>query len=280
METVRGKRLAAFLFFLTCLTTTGAGALLAGRDPLSSLGGFASGFSYSIPLMLILSAHEAGHYFVARRYGVVSPLPWFIPAPTLIGTFGAVIRLPRLPGSRLALFDIALAGPLAGLIPSIVALAVGIRLSTSLPGESPPGSGLEIGESLLFRFLEWTFSTGPTGHSTLLLSPVGFAGWVGLLVTALNLMPVGQLDGGHLAWALLGSRARGLLWGIFPLLLYLGLRGWKGWWIWAALLLLMGISHPEISGEGDRLPVSRIVWGIAALVIEVLVFVPVPLKFA
>ena len=280
METVRGKILASFLFFFTCLTTTGAGALLAGKDPLSSLGGLASGIPYSFTLMLILSAHEAGHYLVARRYGVASPLPWFIPAPTLIGTFGAVIRLPRLPGSRLALFDIALAGPMAGLFPSIVALAVGIHLSTSLPGGSHPGTGLEIGESLLFRFLEWIFSTGSTGDSTLLLSPVGFAGWVGLLVTALNLMPVGQLDGGHLAWALLGARARGLLWGIFPLLLYLGFRGWKGWWIWAALLLLMGVSHPELSGEGGRLPVSRIVWGVAALVIEILVFVPVPLRFA
>jgi membrane-associated protease RseP (regulator of RpoE activity) len=279
VETFRGKLLALSLFLLTCLTTTGAGALLAGHDPLSSLAGFTSGIPYSFTLMLVLTAHEAGHYFVARRYGVASPLPWFIPAPTLIGTFGAVIRLPRLPGSRIALFDIALAGPLAGLVPSVVALAVGIRLSTSLPGGSPPASGMEIGESLLFRLLEWVFSTGTSEHSTLLLSPVGFAGWVGLLVTALNLMPVGQLDGGHLAWALLGVRARRLLWVVFPMLLYLGYRGWKGWWIWAVLLLLMGVSHPELSVDAGRLPFSRIAWGVAALVIEILVFVPDPLRF-
>ncbi|MCL4485865.1 MAG: site-2 protease family protein [Nitrospirae bacterium] len=279
MVTLRGKILAAFLFFLTCLTTTGAGAILAGQDPLTSLSGFLSGLPYSFTLMLILSAHEAGHYFVSRRYGVTSPLPWFIPAPTLIGTFGAVIRLPRLPGSRLALFDIALAGPIAGLIPSVIALAVGIRLSSILPGGAPPASGMEIGESLMFRFLAWAFSTGTSGDSTLLLSPVGFAGWVGLLVTALNLMPVGQLDGGHLAWALLGRKARRILWGIFPLLLTLGYRGWRGWWIWAGLLLLMGVSHPELPDGETRLPPSRVVWGGIALLIEVLVFVPDPLRF-
>lgn len=279
MATLRGKILSAVLFILTCLTTTGAGAILSGKDPLDSLSAFLSGVPYSFTLMLILSAHEAGHYFVAKRYGVSSPLPWFIPAPTLIGTFGAVIRLPRLPGSRLALFDIALAGPIAGLVPSVIALAIGIRLSSTLPGGAPPSSGMEIGESLLFRLLAWIFSSGSTGGSTLLLSPVGFAGWVGLLVTALNLMPVGQLDGGHLAWALLGRKSRRLLWGIFPLLLFLGFRGWRGWWIWAGLLLLMGVSHPELADAETRLPFSRIVWGAIALVIEILVFVPDPLRF-
>ena len=279
MATLRGKILSAVLFILTCLTTTGAGAILSGKDPLDSLSAFLSGVPYSFTLMLILSAHEAGHYFVAKRYGVSSPLPWFIPAPTLIGTFGAVIRLPRLPGSRLALFDIALAGPIAGLVPSVIALAIGIRLSSTLPGGAPPSSGMEIGESLLFRLLAWIFSSGSTGGSTLLLSPVGFAGWVGLLVTALNLMPVGQLDGGHLAWALLGRKSRRLLWGIFPLLLFLGFRGWRGWWIWAGLLLLMGVSHPELADPETRLPFSRIVWGAIALVIEILVFVPDPLRF-
>ncbi len=279
MATLRGEILSAVLFILTCLTTTGAGAILSGKDPLDSLSAFLSGVPYSFTLMLILSAHEAGHYFVAKRYGVSSPLPWFIPAPTLIGTFGAVIRLPRLPGSRLALFDIALAGPIAGLVPSVIALAIGIRLSSTLPGGAPPSSGMEIGESLLFRLLAWIFSSGSTGGSTLLLSPVGFAGWVGLLVTALNLMPVGQLDGGHLAWALLGRKSRRLLWGIFPLLLFLGFRGWRGWWIWAGLLLLMGVSHPELADAETRLPFSRIVWGAIALVIEILVFVPDPLRF-
>ncbi len=279
MATLRGKILSAVLFILTCLTTTGAGAILSGKDPLDSLSAFLSGIPYSFTLMLILSAHEAGHYFVAKGYGVSSPLPWFIPAPTLIGTFGAVIRLPRLPGSRLALFDIALAGPIAGLVPSVIALAIGIRLSSTLPGGAPPSSGMEIGESLLFRLLAWIFSSGSTGGSTLLLSPVGFAGWVGLLVTALNLMPVGQLDGGHLAWALLGRKSRRLLWGIFPLLLFLGFRGWRGWWIWAGLLLLMGVSHPELADAETRLPSSRIVWGAIALVIEILVFVPDPLRF-
>lgn len=280
METPRGKALAGVLFLVTCLTTTGAGALLAGHDPLASMGDFLTGIPYSFALMLILTAHESGHYFVSRRYGVASPLPWFIPAPTLIGTFGAVIRLRRLPGSRVALFDIALAGPLAGLIPSVISLAIGIRMSPTLPAGVPPTSGLEIGESILFHFMSHLLSPDAHGNATLLLSPVGFAGWVGLLVTALNLIPVGQLDGGHLAWALLGDKSRNILWVVFPLLVYLGWRGWKGWWIWAVLLLIMGVTHPTLDSRDESIPPSRVAWGIIAVIIEVLVFVPDPLRLA
>jgi membrane-associated protease RseP (regulator of RpoE activity) len=277
----REKRFPLLLYLLTCLTTTGAGAVLSGNNPLTSLAGFLSGLPYSVALMMILTAHEAGHYLVARRYGVDSPLPWFIPAPTLVGTFGAVIRLPRFPGRKVVLFDIALAGPMAGLVPAVLALAVGIHLSGTIPGTSHPSSGLEIGDSLLFKALTTLLSPHHAGEETLLLSPVGFAGWVGLLVTSLNLIPVGQLDGGHLFYALFGqkifNRAR---WGIFPFLVFLGLEGWKGWWIWALLLVVMGSGHPPVQDGEEPLPRSRVYFGWAAILIEVLIFVPVPLRIA
>lgn len=230
--------------------------------------------------MLILTAHEAGHYLIARRYSIESPLPWFIPAPTLVGTFGAVIRLPRLPARKVVLFDIALAGPLAGLVPSIIALAVGIHLSGTLPGSIHPSSGFEIGNSLLLKFMTGILSPDHSGGATLVLSPIGFAGWVGLLVTSLNLIPVGQLDGGHLFYTLFGENVfKKIRWGVFPLLIFLGWTGWKGWWIWAALLFLMGPSHPPVVDGLDPLPRSRVFLGWMTILIEVLIFVPVPLRF-
>lgn len=279
MVPFREKKLPLLLYILTCLTTTGAGALLSGHNPFSSIEEFLSGLPYAFSLMLILTAHEAGHFLVARRYGVDSPLPWFIPAPTLVGTFGAVIRLPRLPGRKVVLFDIALAGPMAGLVPSIIALAIGIHLSGSLSGPVTPSSGLEIGDSLLFKLMTSILIPPHSGEATLILSPVGFAGWVGLLVTSLNLIPVGQLDGGHLFYALFGARVfRIIRWGIFPLLLVLGWVGWKGWWVWALLLFVMGPQHPPVADHEERLPRSRIAWGWAAILIEILIFVPVPLR--
>lgn len=280
-RSLREKILAAILFFLTALSTTFAGALLAGVDPLATPGGFFKGLPYSLTLLLILSAHEAGHFLMARRYGVNSPLPWFIPAPTLVGTFGALIRLPRLPGSRVALFDIALAGPVAGLVPSILALIVGIRISSVMGGSPGDGKGLILGESLLFKGIEALFGGENGPGQTLLLSPVGFAGWVGLLVTALNLLPVGQLDGGHISYALFGSRARFVSWGLVLAMGILGFLGWRGWWIFGGLVLLFGPVHPDlenVDGEREDLPLSRRVWGVVAALILVLVFVPDPLR--
>ena len=277
----REKFLAGILFSLTALSTTFAGALLAGVDPLATPGGFFTGLPYSLTLLLILSAHEAGHFLMARHYGVNSPLPWFIPAPTLVGTFGALIRLPRLPGSRVALFDIALAGPVAGLVPSILALIVGIRISSVMGGSPGDGKGLILGESLLFKGMEALFGGENGPGQTLLLSPVGFAGWVGLLVTALNLLPVGQLDGGHISYALFGRKARFVSWGLVLAMGILGFLGWRGWWIFGGLVLLFGPVHPDLGeahGEREDLPLSRKVWGGVAALILVLVFVPDPLR--
>ncbi len=280
-RSLREKIVAAILFFLTALSTTFAGALLAGVDPLATPGGFFKGLPYSLTLLLILSAHEAGHFLMARRYGVNSPLPWFIPAPTLVGTFGALIRLPRLPGSRVALFDIALAGPVAGLVPSILALIVGIRISSVMGGSPGDGKGLILGESLLFKGIEALFGGENGPGQTLFLSPVGFAGWVGLLVTALNMLPVGQLDGGHISYALFGRRARFVSWGLVLAMGILGFLGWRGWWIFGGLVLLFGPVHPDLAdvdGEREDLPLSRRVWGGVAALILVLVFVPDPLR--
>ena len=278
---LREKVLSSVLFFLTVLSTTFAGALLAGKDPLASSEDFWSGLPYSLTLLFILSAHEAGHFFMARHHGVDSPLPWFIPAPTLVGTFGALIRLPRLPGSRLALFDIALAGPVAGLVPSIVALAAGIEMSSVVGVDPGGGKGMALGEPLLFKGIEGIFGVENAPGQTLLLSPVGFAGWVGLLVTALNLLPVAQLDGGHISYALFGKRARFVSWALILAMGALGAWGWKGWWIFGGLILLLGPVHPdpqESAESEEDLPLSRKIWGVLAAIILCLVFVPDPLR--
>lgn len=275
----RDRGLPVLFYLATCLTTTGAGAALSGHEPFGSVSAFLTGLPFSLSLMGILTAHEAGHYYVARKYGVVTSLPWFIPAPTLIGTFGAIIRLPRFSSRKIVLFDIALAGPIAGLIPSLFALAVGIHLSGTLPASAPLASGLELGDSLLFKLMTRCFSPDPSGAGTLLLSPVGFAGWVGLLVTSLNLIPAGQLDGGHLFYALLGKKIFGMLkWVIPPLLFLLGYFGWKGWWVWTILLVLMGGSHPSVEDESETLPLSRKWMGLGVFLLELVIFVPFPLR--
>ncbi len=277
----RPKRsiLPAVLYGLTWVTTTAAGAMLAGKNPLDFPGGFVSGFPFSFTLMSILTLHEAGHYLVARRYGVPTSWPYFIPAPTLIGTFGAIIRTPPSPTSANTLFDIASAGPIAGLIPSVVALILGVHGSTVVQTLPPAGGGqLELGESLLFKAIGFLFGPGAP-HGELVLSPVAFAGWMGLLITSLNLIPAGQLDGGHVFYASLGEKThRSIRPVILSVLLILGWEEWRGWIVWAILLLLMGPGHPPVLPEEAELSPGRKKLGWLLLAIEVLIFVPSPMK--
>ena len=203
------------LFLLTLLTTTMAGADAAGAPvtyalPLhANLLNLTNGLSFSIPLMLILLAHEMGHYSFARRYGVDTTLPYFIPAPFpslfFIGTFGAFIRMRSPRARRRAMFDIGAAGPWAGFIVAMIAIVIGLHLSTVSPLDNSAG-GLQLGNSLIF----WTISRAVLGVNpnsvNVDLHPIAFAGWLGLFVTALNLLPIGQLDGGHVIYSLLGGR--------------------------------------------------------------------------
>lgn len=229
---------------------------------------------YTASLLTILVAHELGHYLVARFYGVAVSLPYFIPMPfSLLGTLGAVINMKAPPTNRRQLLHIAVAGPLAGFILAVPILLWGLSISPV----KPVGPGLLEGNSLLYaamkilvfgRFL-------PDGRFDVYLSPMAFAGWTGLLVTAFNLLPVGTLDGGHIIYALFGERAQMLMWPIVGVLLLLGLR-WSGWWLWAVLIMLFGRYHAtpldDITGLDDA---SRIV-GVVTLALLILTFVPVP----
>ena len=205
-------RVHVVLFLLTLLTTTMAGADMAGAyvslaHPFATFGNLAAGLSFSIPLMMILFAHEMGHYLVARRNNVdVSP-PYFIPAPLpsvfFIGTFGAFIRMRSPARTRRVMFDIGAAGPWAGAVLAVLAVAIGLKLS-DVSALDTSGGGLQLGNSILFWALSYAMLGVDPNSVNVNLHPVAFAGWIGLLVTTLNLLPVGQLDGGHVVYALFG----------------------------------------------------------------------------
>lgn len=276
----RGPALHVALFVTTFFTAAAASAIGQGADLLGDIWSVRIGFPYAITLMSILVAHEFGHYAMARAHRVDATLPYFIPAPPIffIGTFGAFIRMREIPPDRRALFDIGAAGPWGGFIVAVPAMIFGLQLSEIIPTPESEMSGLFLGDSPLMRALQsWVLDVDPN-EMTVNLHPVAMAAWVGFLVTALNLMPVGQLDGGHVVYALLGEVwhrwiSRGTVVG----LLILGLGGWPGWIFWVALLALIGLRHPRT--EDVRMPLDRGRVLLAALtaVIFALVFVPEPI---
>jgi membrane-associated protease RseP (regulator of RpoE activity) len=176
--------------------------------------------------------------------------------------------------SRKALFDIGVAGPIAGFAVAVVALVIGLRLSTVVLDQGR--FGLRLGEPLLLQFISWlVIGPLPQGYDVV-LHPIGFAAWFGLFVTSLNLIPIGQLDGGHVAYALWGERQRSVALAILPILLVLGFVGWPGWFIWAAMAGIWGVAHPPVQDPGTVLGRTRIWVGRATLAIFVLTFAPVP----
>ena len=240
------------------------------------------GGMYSSTLLTILLAHEMGHYVLGRIHKVDVSLPYFIPAPPLVsfGTFGAFIRLREPVTDRRALMDIGAAGPLAGLVLAIPAIALGLSLSEVRPLE--PG-GLYEGNSLLYLGLKWAVLGDIPPGSDVFLHPIAFAGWVGLLVTALNLFPVGQLDGGHIMYALLGERSAGVNRAVFGSLLGLGIglflfKGQATWAVWIVLLLLIGIEHPPMSDMAVPLDRARRWIGWLCVAVFIVTFTPIPLS--
>ncbi len=284
--------LHALLFLVTLLTTTNAGIGLAQsfqqNRPFDFDFGFdryvtmwhdpsllLQGLPFSLTLLSILMAHEFGHYLAARFYRVDATLPFFIPAPTLIGTMGAVIRIRSAILSKRILFDIGIAGPLAGFALLIWPLAVGVSMSKVQPGIGTHGD-LVFGTPLILRLFEMIQFPGVPARD-IYLHPAARAAWVGLLATALNLLPIGQLDGGHILYAFLGERTR-LLSRIFvALLVPMGLFFTYSWLVWAALLFFFGMRHPSIV---DSVPLDRTRrWlGFAALVIFLLSFTAAPIR--
>ncbi|SRR5579875_41473 len=284
-------KLNLFLFLATVLTTTMAGAYLAGsEEPLSSLSELAKGLTFSAPLMAILLCHEFGHYLAARYHRVSTSLPYFIPVPFpslfMIGTFGAFIRMKAPPQSRRAMFDVGAAGPWAGMVPAIIAVYVGLKLSQVTPLDKSVG-GLELGDSILFSYLTRRFLGVDPDTVMINLHPIAFAGWLGLFITSLNLLPVGQLDGGHVVYALFG-RFHAWISRLFVALCLLSvlvghlfhLPHWDGWLMWGILLLFLGMGHPRALDETTPLDPVRRLMAWATIGLFIITLSPVPFSIS
>lgn len=274
------------LFFLTVFTTLWAGAYQAYSGTIRGPGNFLwehpdmlwNGIPFAGTLLFILVTHELGHFVLSKVHRVPASLPLFIPGPPhFIGTFGAIIRMRGPILNRRALFDIGVAGPLAGVIVAIVALIVGLSLSTVV--DRTATYGLQLGEPLLLKFMAWLIMGSLPPEADVLLHPVAFAAWFGLFVTSLNLLPIGQLDGGHVAYALWGTRQRTLAFAVLPLLIVLGFVGWPGWFVWAFMAGIWGLGHPPVVDPHVPLGRGRMLVGWIALAVFVLTFAPVPFSF-
>lgn len=301
---MKPRKIHIILFLLTVLTT-----FLTGYG---TWGNYLSAALFSGGLLFILGSHEMGHYFYGRKYGIDITPPYFIPAPPYIspiGTFGAFIKIKSPIYSKKALFDIGIAGPLAGIVATIPITIIGISLSTFVDSGTFNGNGgYMLGTPLIFGFISEIFLGSPPEGQTILLHPLAFAGWVGLFVTALNLIPSGQLDGGHIVYALFSKGFHKVVSvlmivvlfvfgvGTEPLLFlaekyggpaltpYLAdvpvFGGWPGWVLWAALLTLMGPKHPPTYYEDGGLGSGRMALGVLSLLIFIGSISPVPIALA
>lgn len=264
------------LFALTFLSTLAVGALQENIDLLKQPYEIYRGLPFSLTLLIILLSHEFSHFLASRVHHVDATLPYFIPAPTLFGTLGAFIKMKSPITTRNALVDIGASGPIAGFIVSVAATAVGLTLSRVIPIDKVSGEFL-FGPSLLFvGMMKMIIGTIPP-NSAVDLHPVAFAGWIGFFVTFLNLIPVGQLDGGHIAYAFLGEKHMRLSKVLIAVLVFLGVFVYEGWLVWAVLLLFLGLRHPPIVYSEIPLDSRRKMVGYATLVIFILTFTPVPI---
>lgn len=229
---------------------------------------------FTVFLMTILLFHEFGHYLAGRRRGVLMSLPYFIPAPNFVGTFGALIKSRSPFTCRRDLIEVGAAGPIAGFVVSVIALIIGLYGTQAMV---PAGDGLTFGDSLLIKSLA-RIIVGPIPEGyDYALSPAGFAGWVGLFVTMLNMLPIGQLDGGHIIYGLAGRYQHRIARIFIVIMMILGFW-WHGWWLLGILILLVGINHPPtLDNEKPLSPVSKAM-GIAALIIFIICFLPVPFQ--
>ncbi len=241
---------------------------------------FVQGAWYSFTILAILGTHEMGHYFACRYYGVDASLPYFLPAPILTGTVGAFIRIRQPIRTKLMLFDIGAAGPIAGFLVALPTLFLGLKLSRVVP--LPDNfSGLTLGEPLLFQLAAFlVVGELPDGYA-LNLHPMGFAAWFGLLATLLNLFPIGQLDGGHISYAIFGSRSTVV--SLLAVAVVVGLTFVSlSWLFWAILMVAMiavlGPSHPPTIDHQIPLDLTRRRVALATLVIFILCFTPAPIE--
>ena len=267
------KWINLLLLVITFLSTLAAGAIQQGVNPFIPITNLIQGLPFSLSIMIILGSHELGHYFMAKKNKVDTTLPYFIPGPTIIGTFGAVIKMKSPIRDKNSLVEIGASGPIVGFIFATIALLIGLSLSTvvSVSGEE----GVTLGNSFLIKFLTNIYFFDLPEGKDVLFHPIAFAGWLGYLVTAINLLPVGQLDGGHIVYALIGEKHRIIGYFMFAIVILL-IPLWPGWAIWAILFLVIRFRHPP---PLDRVsPISRRnkIIGIIALLIFILTFMPAP----
>lgn len=284
--------LHVLLFLLTVFTTTFVGGALY----FSHVGGFTAndrelnltelpfylnGLWYSASILAILGCHEMGHYVACRRYGVDATLPFFLPAPLpLTGTLGAFIRIRSRIPSKKALFDIAIAGPIAGFVVAIPTLFLGLMMST-IERVPEDFEGMELGEPLLFRAAAWLVFGDLDDNLSINMHPMAFAAWFGLLATALNLFPIGQLDGGHISHAVLGRKSSYVTLAMVACAIGLTFVS-TSWLVWTILMVLMlfamGPHHPPTLDEYTPLDRARVVLAFIALVMLIVCFTPAPIE--
>jgi membrane-associated protease RseP (regulator of RpoE activity) len=281
---------ALVLFLLTVASTIYVGGQDLDRATGQAFFNWGHGLAFSAALLGILGAHELGHFFAARREGVAVSYPFFIPMPFpigILGTLGAFISIKEPVPNRRALLAIAVSGPLAGLVVAVPVLILGLTLSdvqtlAEVYAQLPGASYITEGNSLLYAALKiLVFGRFlPSGGEDVFLHPVALAGWAGLLVTGLNLLPAGQLDGGHIFFALFGARAAQLM----SMLVAVALLGmgflWSGWFLWAVIVALIGQQHSPLLNEVTPLEGPWLTLAVIGLVVFVLVFTPVPITIS
>lgn len=266
-------KLNLVLFITTFFTTT----LFAPSSGESFGEALFNGLPYSVTLMTILAIHEFGHYFAARKFGVSATLPFFIPFPSIIGTMGAVIKTKSPIPHRRALFYIGIMGPLPGFFASIIAVFAGVAMSEVIPIPLTEGLIIQLGNSMLFSFIVYIFHGSIPGGHDLFLHPVAWAGWIGFFITSLNLMPIGQLDGGHVLYSLIGKKQVYAGWLALAVLIVLTFI-WPGWGLWVVItLLILMVAHPPIR-ETTPLTAREKAAGWFCMAVFILTFIPVPVQ--
>lgn len=267
------------LAVITIFTTMFAGASMFGADVFSAPSSIFEGLPFTIAIMAVLGSHEMGHYLMAKRRGMKTTLPYFIPFPTIIGTMGAVIRHKGPIPDRKSLFDVAVAGPLVGLVVSIVVTLIGLMLPAIEFSPEPGSMVIDLQLPLLFEFLGWM-----VGYNGEMLHPVAFAGWVGMFITLLNLLPTGQLDGGHAMRAMLGERAKHIS-SSMPIVLalvalyvtYFMDANASVWIFWSFFLLFFAAAgHPTPLDDLKKLDSGRMAVGVITFILGALCFTLVP----